>query len=183
MNKEDEILELLKEIQSIQQTWYNEWKLELAKSEQIRSNVIKESEQRINQMFGMFSIKSGWPTQFTQELPQEKGEYYEAREWLKNNNNPSPLASNRFMDKEEALEFVERLYKAGSEKVSIVHVKDEPDRIAEEGGPYSDYLVVTLPEESKKRRALFKIHSTEAKNEGFDTGPDTGEKELFFWWD
>lgn len=183
MKKEDEIIALLREIRDLQKKAYDEWKTELAKNEQIRKNAIKESEQRINQVFGMFGMKSGWPMHLAGEPSEEKGEYYEAREWLKNNNSPSPLASNRFMDKEEALEFVEGLYEAGAEKVSVVHVKDEPDRIAEGGGPYSDYLIVTLPEEAKKRSALFKIHAVEAKNEGFDAVPDNGEKELFFWWD
>ena len=184
MNKEDEILALLQEIRAFQQEAYNEWKAEMAKSEQIRQKLIADSEMRMNELLrnilGLhFNPLGGQKT----HSPPDKRNCYEAREWLKINNNPSPLASNRFSDKEEAMQFIETLYQAGAKEVSVLNPVNNLDRIKDEGGPYADSLVVTLPKEKGKRKTLFKINNNEAAKEGFDSISDTGQNELDFWWD
>jgi hypothetical protein len=77
----------------------------------------------------------------------------EALAWLKQNKNESALASNRFLETENAIRFVTQLYDAGAEKVIIPEdtIEDEPD------GPYADALVVTLPTDPVKRKQVIAI--------------------------
>jgi predicted DNA-binding protein YlxM (UPF0122 family) len=117
-------------------------------------------------------------------------EYYsgpEAREWLKNNKNEYALAGNRFGKTEEALKFVDLLYKNGASLVVIskVGIYDEVDRIEKEGGTYADSLVVTLPADVKKRNELIEIFKKEASDQGFVFNPneDIKNDKVFLWWD
>lgn len=107
----------------------------------------------------------------------------EAREWLRANGQEAPLAGNRF-DAAEALAFVDELYAAGAERVVIASesiVDDEYEMSL--GGPYADTLKVQLPADASRRAALFQIAEREAREEGFDPEPDTGQEMLVFWWD
>ncbi len=106
-----------------------------------------------------------------------------AREWLKANTNPNGFASNRFDSLAKAVKFVESLYAAGATTVLVDGICDEPERLKDEGGPYADTLLVSLPEDQTARSAIFKIHKRESKREGFDPTPDAGQTELTFWWD
>ncbi len=111
-------------------------------------------------------------------------EYYEAREWLQTNANPSPFAGNRFSGREEALAFVEQLYAAGAAKVHVTDLHNEPWRTEREGGPYSATLVIELPTGPPQRQALFQIYNQEAEDTGgFEPQNDTGQSELGMWWD
>lgn len=116
-------------------------------------------------------------------LDRTLGPRYEARAWLARNTNPSALASNRFESTEQAQAFVERLYGEGALAVYVTNVMDEAERIAEEGGPYADAVVVVLPLEPERRAALFRMVSTEIRREGFEPERDSGQAELFLWWD
>lgn len=107
----------------------------------------------------------------------------EARTWLKNNKNTSALGTNRFGTTEKALEFVEKLYELGAELVEIDGVMDEPSRIEEEGGPYADSLIVTLPDDEDKRKAVFEVYKKETIDQGFEAEEYNGESEVTFWWD
>lgn len=69
----------------------------------------------------------------------------EALSWLKSNRNPSALATNFFQTTSEAISAVERLYAAGASRVYILPPLEEPDRVREEGGPYSDGLDIFFP--------------------------------------
>lgn len=69
----------------------------------------------------------------------------EAQYWLTNNQNLHCFAGNRFAHKEEALDFVKQLYRAGAVRVEVTHIYDEAWRIEEEEGPYADTLLVHLP--------------------------------------
>lgn len=109
--------------------------------------------------------------------------HYEARQWLADNAGPSPLASNRFGEKENAIAFVEQLYQAGARAVYVVNIMNDPQTIRDEGGPYADSLVVMLPEDKDKREKLFELIGAESRREGFDPDKDHGQKELFLWWD
>jgi hypothetical protein len=109
---------------------------------------------------------------------------FEAREWLRNNPSRSnaPFAGNRFR-KPEAIAFVNTLYDLGATSVHVTNVMSEAWRIKQEGGPYADTLIVTLPADVKKRTLLFGIAATEAQREHLDIEVDSGQDELTFWWD
>ena len=209
MTKEDELLAKLEALQASQDNFYNEWKKQVAyemeqveKMRQRSRDAIEESRKKVKSAsrksnvllilaFGLLLF-----TFFRYHLPffrygyngydfsyLEGQKHYEAREWLKDNKNPSPLASNRFGEKKNATAFVDKLYEAGAEAVYVVNVNDTPETLQEESGPYTDCLVVVLPEEKEKRKVLFEISNAEAQREGFEGEQDRGQKELFFWWD
>ena len=101
--------------------------------------------------------------------------------WLEGNANPAALASNRFGETKNAIEFVRKLLEAGWEEVYVASLYTEEWRITAEGGPYADALILLLPENGRER--IFKIASEEAVRESFDPEPDIGQRELFLWWD
>lgn len=102
----------------------------------------------------------------------------EARSWLKNNKNRHALAGNRFYGTQDALGFVENLYRLGANKVLVDNISFE-----EKGGTYADSLIIRLPPESEKRQALFKVFNEELEKEGFELAKDKGENEFTLWWD
>ncbi len=75
----------------------------------------------------------------------------EAKAWLEKNKNPNAFAKKRFKDTKEALQFIENIYQVGVLEAVVNHVKDDEQRIKEEGGPYADALVIKLPDDSQKR--------------------------------
>ena len=111
------------------------------------------------------------------------GPRHEAREWLAENDNPYAFASNRFESKAAAAAFVDSLYELGADTVYVTNVLDEDSRIAEEGGPYADALLVLLPESQPVRGQLFEIGAREARSEGFEPDRERGQQFLYFWWD
>ena len=113
----------------------------------------------------------------------------EARQWLRQNQNASALASNRFGASEEAIKFVEEIYALGAEKVIIPQpcLRDDEQTLQYEEGPYADGLTVFLPKVSSARKALLERCYEEAENEGFgdeNFNPDSyNEDFVFLWWD
>ena len=110
----------------------------------------------------------------------------EAREWLTTNGNSHPFAGNRFYDKQEALEFVNRLHDLGAVSVWLTNIYDETYRIQENGGPYADTLIVELPErEVIARTAIYDIWHHELREEQkLDvTQYIENADALVFWWD
>ena len=105
----------------------------------------------------------------------------EAREWLKKNDNESPLATNRFDDSEEALSFVNKLYELGAVRVEVDNILEEDWRIQEEGGPYADTLIVILPKDAEKKKTLIKLQTKEFP--AWETQSNSGEEQAVFWWD
>ncbi len=103
----------------------------------------------------------------------------EARQWLRNNESDSALASNRFGATSEAVQFVNGLYAAGAERVVVPEDAIEDDGIE----AYADSLVVVLPHDSEKRRRVRAICEREIRNEGFDPSEDGGGDQIFLWWD
>jgi len=81
----------------------------------------------------------------------------EALRWLDQNANPRGFASNQFSSIESAHDFVQRLYDRGAVKVRVGNVLGEDWRIQEEGGPYADTLLVTLPANSAKRADVLRV--------------------------
>lgn len=113
----------------------------------------------------------------------------EALDWLRNNKNNSALASNRFGPTRDAIEFVERLYSLGAEKVVIPNhaLMDDEERVQEEGGPYADAITIFLPADEKLRNQILQICYEEAVREfgEEDLLPefDAKQKFIFLWWD
>lgn len=108
----------------------------------------------------------------------------EARHWLSSNPNRHAFAGNRFEDTQAALEFVEQLYALGAVSVRVDNIFDEAWRIAENGGPYADTLVVELPNDSRSHIALRELFEHElGELQGLDLDQYQGEDELTFWWD
>ena len=113
----------------------------------------------------------------------------EALEWLKEKAAAKGFALNRFGNKDEAICFVEQLYRLGASRVFVPDdaIRDYERLRREIGGASSDSLVVVLPSESAKREALLEFYQQEASSEGLDD--QTPEQSiadgqyLFFWWD
>lgn len=108
----------------------------------------------------------------------------EAREWLRTNQHPQALASNRFDTTEDALEFVQTLYRAGATKITIPEDRMDDDE-DDMGGLYADALVVEL-EAGADLSQMLQIYNREAEHEGHDAIAQLPIKEgrwLFFWWD
>lgn len=111
---------------------------------------------------------------------------YEALEWLKSNNNPSALASDRFGETINGIKFVEKLYELGAAKVSVIGVMDEPERVEEEGGAYASTLLVELPNDTEKRERILEIYNKEIEENELNEGEEFegwDENTLAFWWD
>jgi hypothetical protein len=104
----------------------------------------------------------------------------EARSWLRQNANPSALASNRFGSTSAALDFVEQLYEAGAEYVIIPHECIVPD---DDDGPYADAMAVKLPKDPAKRKRVFELCAREIERQGFNPKDEAREEVIFLWWD
>jgi hypothetical protein len=193
MEKEEDILRLVQEIRDTQQERYEEWKKARDDALHVQKQALKKSKVNI---FVYLLILVGLVILFNIPFANyfsylrtprtsflDKSEHYEARGWISTNNNVSPLASNRFGAKENALSFVEQLYKAGAEIVYVTSIMQDAKRIKEEGGPYANSIVVVLPRDKDKRKKLVEINNIESRKEGFNGVGDIGQKELFFWWD
>ena len=115
-------------------------------------------------------------------LPRPSHEHGpEALEWLRANPNPSPLATNRFSARDEAVTFVEALYAAGATNVVIGNILMLPnDRWA----PYADMLLVDLPGDPAQRREMFELVDKIGRPDG-DDAPliEGGQSTIRLWWD
>lgn len=76
----------------------------------------------------------------------------------------------------ESIAFVKHLYELGAVKVTAVHfrVLRKPRK-----GKYTGKLVVTLPEDSSKRKALLEWCKAQGENLGYTPEADHGESHLF----
>ena len=95
---------------------------------------------------------------------------FEALEWLKNNNNPSALATDRFGETIHAIKFVEKLYELGAIKVSVIGILDEPERVEEEGGAYASSLIVELPKDAENHNKIMEFYKKEMEEQGIEEG-------------
>ncbi|WP_382176601.1 hypothetical protein [Hydrogenophaga luteola] len=103
--------------------------------------------------------------------------------WLDANKNPYALASNRFGSTANAREFVKELHRLGAAQVFVADPRDDEHTVKQEGGPYADTLIVSLPKEKSARAALFRVFAVEAKREGFSVERDVGQGLVLLWWD
>lgn len=109
----------------------------------------------------------------------------EALTWLLQNKNESALASNRFLETENATRFVKELYSAGAKRVIVPDdcIAADEETLQWEGGPYADALIVTLPADEPRRQRVLDICAREIAREGFDPEENMGGDFIFLWWD
>jgi hypothetical protein len=90
-------------------------------------------------------------------LPSFDG-YPEASAWIDANWNARAVASNRFGNSAHARAFVEELYAAGAISVAVDNIVMLP---GQDFAPYSDTLIVALPDDEQARRAVVEcIHGS-----------------------
>ena len=103
----------------------------------------------------------------------------EARAWLRANQVPSALATNRFPTTESALAFVEMLYAAGATEVLV----DSPG-VDADGDAYAHTLLVRLPASTLTRAAVRRLCEQEGPGDvpSGDFTLDEGPDEIRLWW-
>ncbi len=108
---------------------------------------------------GAAPAKLGTPPVRPFDVVAEFPGWPEALPWLKASGNPAALASNRFNSTGEAVAFVERLYRAGALRVAILpdSIWSDPMTLQDEGGPYTDTIVVKLPEDRVGRARVLAV--------------------------
>jgi hypothetical protein len=113
------------------------------------------------------------------ELPAEYTQGPEALKWLRKNDSDSALASNRFGETRNAIQFVQQLYSAGATRVIIPLPAIQKDDVE----TYADSLVVTLPSDPTKRDRVWKLCVEELKREGVKPGDTSSQDQVLLWWD
>jgi hypothetical protein len=112
-------------------------------------------------------------------LPSDYFQGPEALQWLKKSENESALASNRFLETENAVKFVKKLYAAGATEVLV-----PDDAIVAEGETkYADALVVKLPEDATRRQQVLDLCAPELAREGASVDEIGQETQVYLWWD
>jgi hypothetical protein len=99
----------------------------------------------------------------------------EAMEWL----NDAAGGGNRTIGgcatNQDSMEFVRKIYDLGAEEVFAVNIHSRPKGADERAGK----LVVALPQNPKRRRAIFDWCKDQGDSLGFTPDPDHGESHLF----
>ncbi|WP_420627297.1 hypothetical protein [Candidatus Leptofilum sp.] len=106
----------------------------------------------------------------------------EALAWLEKNPDPSPLASNRFDGKGEAIQFVKNLYDLGATNIYVAGAYKNMGIII------ADSLNFELPTKEQNRKKILELVETEMRNEGIPEEDlaklkDYQESTMGFWWD
>jgi hypothetical protein len=115
----------------------------------------------------------------TYELPAEYSQGPEALHWLRENESESALASNRFGETQNAVEFVQQLYKAGATRIIIPLASIQSDEVE----AYADAVVVSLPSDSAKRDRVWRLCAEELRRIGEHPGDIPDEDLVLLWWD
>lgn len=114
--------------------------------------------------------------QMIKELLQSD-EKVEALSWLKGSNKKSHRNLAEWTT-EESVQLVQEIYDCGATKVWAVRFDRNP--------PYESIntLILELPADKKKRRAVFDWSNTKMEEQGFDTPTeDYGQRHVFLWFD
>jgi hypothetical protein len=100
----------------------------------------------------------------------------EALAWLKGNAPNEERLIGECQTNRESIALVKGLYKLGAVEVTAVHFRAlrKPKR-----GKRTGKLVVTLPEDSTKRKALLEWCKAQGENLGYTPEADHGESHLF----
>lgn len=96
----------------------------------------------------------------------------EALEWLRAGSDQS-FRNLGEMEADESLEFVQRLYDLGAEKVLAVKIDEYPE------GANTGHLLVQLPADDAARERLFAFERNHAESHGFDGTPDEGQEYVY----
>jgi hypothetical protein len=115
----------------------------------------------------------------TYELPAEYSQGPEALSWLRENGSESALASNRFGETQNAVEFVQQLYRAGATRVIIPLAAIQSD----EAETYADAVVVSLPPDSAKRDGVWRLCAEELRRIGEDPDDSPDDDLVLLWCD
>lgn len=113
------------------------------------------------------------------ELPVEYTQGPEALHWLRENESESALASNRFGQTQNAVQFVQQLYSAGAARIIIPLPAIQSDEVE----TYADSIVVSLPTDPAKRDRVWKLCAEELKRAGDDPADSPVEERVLLWWD
>jgi hypothetical protein len=112
-------------------------------------------------------------------LPAEYTTGPEALKFLRESDNESALASNRFGETDNAVRFVKQLYAAGAVRVIVPQESITKDDVE----IYADALVVTLPADNVKRDRVWKLCAPEIERETGERADSPDEDHVFLWWD
>ncbi len=107
----------------------------------------------------------------------EKSHRSDARDWLHRNGDAHTVHSlGRFKHERDATEFVQQLYQAGAAKVIVPNIYTNQD-----GAQFADGLLVQLPKDAKRRKAIRNICAQLQKRKlgAFEPGKDIGESHLY----
>src|SRR5688500_2299129 len=92
----------------------------------------------------------------------------EALEWLRGGSDES-FRNLGEMEADESIQFVQRLYDLGAEKVLAVEIDEYPE------GANTGHLLVQLPADDSARGRVFAFEREHAESHGFDGMPDEGQ--------
>lgn len=97
----------------------------------------------------------------------------EALNWLRAGTDKLPRNMGE-MEPNESVEFVQRLYGLGAEKVLAVEIDEYPE------GENTAHLLVLLPVDDVARAGLFAFERQHAEAYGFEGTSDGGQEYLYF---
>lgn len=124
------------------------------------------------------------------ETEKEFRDPLEAKNWINDHwvnvkeGQDGPFASHIFSEKEEALEFVEKLYHLGAEKVTVGNINSVEENVFLPYTHYADSLIVLLPKEDKKRESIFSYLNNIGKYKELDAYyKEEGQKNISLFWD
>jgi hypothetical protein len=99
----------------------------------------------------------------------------EALEWLKDDSEGENRTIGSCASTQDSMKFVQEIYDLGAEEVFAVNIHLRPKGAVERAGK----LVVALPQNPKRRRAIFDWCKEQGDSLGFTPDPDHGESHLF----
>lgn len=99
----------------------------------------------------------------------------EALEWLQDDSGGGNRTIGACATTQDSLKFVQEIYGLGGEEVFAVNIHSRPKGAGERAGK----LVVALPQNPKRRRAIFDWCKGQGDSLGFTPDPDHGESHLF----
>jgi hypothetical protein len=115
----------------------------------------------------------------SEKLPAEYTQGPEALDWLRKNDSESALASNRFGDTSNAIQFVKSLYGAGAARIIVPQTTIQSDEIE----TYADSIVVSLPSDPAKRDRVWQLCAEELRREGDAPDKAPADEHVLLWWD
>jgi hypothetical protein len=114
-------------------------------------------------------------------------EKYEAKKWITENwvgiddeTQDGIFAGHVFDTKEDALEFVDKLYELGATEVLIGDIKGYTENSPEK--PYADELIIEIPNNPSQRQEIFSFLNNFREKPSEDYSEE-GQKTILVFWD